>query len=86
MPGGRAIKTHVTSVEKKLVAELAPHLAQLGLDFVGLDLIGNQLIEINATSPMGLNELNHTDQRRSEREVLDFLEQKILNFSSRTAS
>ncbi|MCP5467971.1 MAG: glutathione synthase [Deltaproteobacteria bacterium] len=75
--GGRAKKASVSHEEKKLISELQSHLQQLGLDFVGLDLIGNKLIEVNATSPMGLHELNQTAKRQSEKEVIDFLEKKV---------
>ncbi len=81
--GGKAKKAQATATEKKLIAELQPHLQKLGLDFVGLDLIDNKLIEINATSPMGIHELNRTAKRQSEKEVIDFLEEKIQSFSKK---
>ena len=75
--GGRAIRANVTPQEMELVALLRPTLEHLGLDFVGLDVIGGKLIEVNITSPMGLNELNKTRGGRSESRVLDFIEEKI---------
>ncbi len=44
--------------EQKLCQEIGPHLREKGLLFVGLDVIGGYLTEINVTSPTGIQELN----------------------------
>jgi glutathione synthase len=75
--GGRAKRARITRQDLELVALLRPTLEHLGLDFVGLDIIGEKLIEVNVTSPMGLNELNKTCGGRSESRVLDFIEEKV---------
>jgi glutathione synthase len=75
--GGRAKKTRITRQDLELVALLRPTLEHLGLDFVGLDVIAGKLIEINVTSPMGLNELNNTSGGRSESKVLDYIERRV---------
>lgn len=72
--GGRAKKARLTKRDRELVAAVTPTLQVMGLDFVGLDVIGDKLIEVNVTSPMGLHELNLTAGGRSESKVLDFLE------------
>ena len=56
--GARFAACSVTSQEKKLVEDLRPHLLKEGLWFVGLDVRGEFLIEINVTSPAGLVELD----------------------------
>src|SRR5690606_21532649 len=55
--GGQVHPTTLTPDEQALVQELAPTLRAYGLFFVGLDLIGGRLIEVNVTSPTGIQEL-----------------------------
>lgn len=48
----------VTDADVALCARLAPELRRLGLIFVGLDVIGGLLTEVNVTSPTGLREID----------------------------
>lgn len=75
--GARLKKSILNSREKKLVHSLKPELQKLGLYFVGLDLIGGFITEINVTSPMGLGELNALFDIQSEKFVVDWLFGKI---------
>ena len=52
--GGIAKKTEMNARQKQVCAHLAPMLKENGLLFVGLDMIGDYLTEINVTSPTGL--------------------------------
>lgn len=52
--GGSAVKAEITPAQVEICAALAPMLRENGLFFVGLDVIGDALIEINVTSPTGL--------------------------------
>lgn len=53
--GGSAEATELTAREQEICAALAPRLKELGLIFVGIDVIGGQwLTEINVTSPTGI--------------------------------
>lgn len=74
--GAKLKKTTLTTHDKKLVARLAPELKKRGLYFVGLDLIGGFVTEINVTSPMGLGEINHLFTTQSEKTVVNWLQQK----------
>ena len=56
------------------VAAVGPSLRRDGLFFVGLDVIGGFLTEINVTSPTGIQEINTLEDRRLEEEVLDAVE------------
>ena len=56
--GGRFLRTEITRTEKKLVRSLAPLLLKEGLYFVGMDVRGGKLLEVNVTSPAGLVELD----------------------------
>jgi len=75
--GGRLAPCRLSSEEKKIAQEVGRVLRKEGLYFVGLDLIGERLTEINLTSPMGLNEINKTQGGRSEERVIDFVEWKM---------
>ncbi len=55
--GGTAVESDLTAEEQAMCAELKPALIEKGAYFVGIDVIGNKLIEINVTSPTGLQEL-----------------------------
>jgi glutathione synthase len=75
--GGSAHRAKLSSSDQKILEALQPSLRLMGLDFVGLDVIGDKLTEINVTSPMGLYEINAGTGSRSESQVIDFIEEKI---------
>jgi glutathione synthase len=56
--GGQAVKTTLTAREQDICATIGPELRRRGLVFVGIDVIGPHLTEINVTSPTGLQEIN----------------------------
>ncbi len=55
--GGQAEQTSLTNREYEICEELAPALNNEGLFFVGIDVIGGMLSEINVTSPTGIREI-----------------------------
>ena len=55
--GGQPVKTELTRRDREICTRLAPALRREGLVFVGIDVIGDFLIEVNVTSPTGLAEL-----------------------------
>ena len=62
--GGRAEATELTAREREICDALGPELARRGLLFVGIDVIGGYLTEINVTSPTGIvvmDRFNGTD-------------------------
>lgn len=75
--GGRVEATSLTPNEQRLVAAVGPELARVGLYFVGLDLIGEKLIEVNVTSPTGIQELGRFLGTRPEEAVIDWVEAKV---------
>jgi glutathione synthase len=77
--GGSAYRYHYSKQDEKIVQQLIPTLQNLGLDFVGLDIIGDKLIEINITSPMGLAELNQWGYKNTEAQLIDFIEKKTIS-------
>jgi glutathione synthase len=75
--GGQCVKTDVTERDQEICAALAPLLRADGLYFVGLDVIGNYLTEVNVTSPTGIQEVNALNGVRLESQVVDFVEQQV---------
>jgi glutathione synthase len=74
--GGRVEACELTAREQELCATIGKRLQSVGLYFVGLDLIGEQLIEVNVTSPTGIQELGRLSGTRPEREVIAWVEKK----------
>lgn len=72
--GGRAKKTKLTNRELEICEKIGPALRQRGLIFVGIDVIGDYLTEINVTSPTGIQEINRLDGVRVEQLLLDAVE------------
>lgn len=56
--GGQAVACELDKKDLAICAALKPHLIEKGAFFVGIDVIGGKLIEINVTSPTGLQELS----------------------------
>ncbi|MEN3952207.1 glutathione synthase [Iodidimonas sp. SYSU 1G8] len=59
--GGRPEKSALTRREKEICEAIGPALAERGLIFVGIDVIGDYLTEINVTSPTGIQEIDRFD-------------------------
>ena len=75
--GGRAVKTTLTVREREICAAIGPTLKEQGLIFVGIDVIGEHLTEINVTSPTGLQEINRLDGVQLELRVWDAIEARL---------
>ncbi len=74
--GGRAEPSELTPKERAVVAAVGPKLVEHGLYFVGLDFIGEQLIEVNVTSPTGIQELSRFVGRPVEEDVIAWVEKR----------
>ena len=59
--GGRAEKVGMTDRDLEICAAIGPLLKKHGQVFVGIDVIGDYLTEINVTSPTGIQELERFD-------------------------
>ena len=75
--GGSAVQTGVTAAERKLIAKLKPKLLADGLYFVGIDLIGGKLTEVNVTSPTGIQHMSRMDGVPYAEQVIAWLEQRL---------
>lgn len=59
--GGRAERATLSARDREICAKIGPLLREQGLLFVGIDVIGEYLTEINVTSPTGLQEIARFD-------------------------
>jgi len=74
--GGTCVKASVTARDREICRTLQPRLEQDGLYFVGLDIIGDYLTEVNVTSPTGVQEIDRLDDANLEGKVIDFVESR----------
>ena len=74
--GGRPEPTTLTDREREICDAIGPELRKRGLIFVGIDVIGGYLTEINVTSPTGLQEIARFDGIHLERAIWDAIEAK----------
>jgi glutathione synthase len=74
--GGKAVRTTLTPRERDICAAIGPVLRAQGLVFVGIDVIGDYLTEINVTSPTGIQEINRLDGVRLEAPVWEAIERR----------
>ena len=72
--GGQCARAEITARDREICEALTPLLQQDGLYFVGLDVIGNYLTEVNVTSPTGIQEINSLNSVHLESQVIDFIE------------
>ena len=79
--GGSIQKHSLTKVEKALCKQIGPKLVKDGLYFVGLDVIGGKLVEVNVMSPGGITYINkvYKNKQKVEEKVIDFLESKVMD-------
>ena len=70
--GGIAAPGPLTARDREICRRLAPELRRNGLWFVGIDVIGGKLTEVNVTSPTGLVEIDALTGESLEARVVDF--------------
>ncbi|HEX3954410.1 MAG TPA: glutathione synthase [Stellaceae bacterium] len=81
--GGRAEKTVLTEREREICAAIGPTLRAQGLVFVGIDVIGDYMTEINVTSPTGIQEIGRLDGVDLAPKVWDAIETRYAARSDR---
>jgi glutathione synthase len=75
--GGRPEKIGLTPRDLEICAAIGPTLREKGQVFVGIDVIGDYLTEINVTSPTGIQELDRFDGINVSARIWDVIEAKI---------
>ncbi|RMA43813.1 glutathione synthase [Rhodophyticola porphyridii] len=74
--GGRAEKIGLTDRDLEICARIGPLLREKGQVFVGIDVIGGWLTEINVTSPTGIQELERFDGVNIAEKIWQVIEAK----------
>ncbi|MGH0035864.1 MAG: glutathione synthase [Myxococcota bacterium] len=75
--GGRAAEAGLDAADRAILERVGPVLREEGLFFVGIDVIGGKLTEINVTSPTGVQEVNALEGVRLEERVIERVEQRL---------
>lgn len=75
--GGTPLKSELSARDAEICERLGPELKKRGLIFVGIDVIGDWLTEINVTSPTGLQEIARFDGNHLEADIWDAIESKV---------
>jgi glutathione synthase len=75
--GGRPERIGMTARDLEICAAIGPLLKAQGLIFVGIDVIGDWLTEINVTSPTGLQEIFRFDGTDLAGMIWDVIERKV---------
>lgn len=71
--GGRVEKTEITARDGEICAAVGTRLCENGLYFVGIDVIGGYLTEVNVTSPTGIREIDLLNGTSLGKQVLEKL-------------
>lgn len=79
--GGRGVARPLTERDHWIVGQIAPTLVEKGLLFVGLDVIGDYLTEINVTSPTCVREIDNAYGTRIGDLLIDAIERRLLKAS-----
>ncbi|MFH1481649.1 MAG: glutathione synthase [Pseudomonadota bacterium] len=81
--GAKASKHEVTNKERAICEGIKDKLIADGLYFVGIDIIGDKLVEINCVSPGGIPRINRLNRVKLEERVVDFIERKVSEMRQR---
>ena len=76
--GGNCVKAADHRARPRDLPSCGRGLKRDGLYFVGLDIIGDYLTEVNVTSPTGIQEIDRLDGANLEAKVIDFVESRVV--------
>lgn len=79
--GGTAVRSQLDAADRRIIETLAPALRADGLWFVGIDVIGGKLTEVNVTSPTGIQSIERLDQQPVCTRVITWIEQRAAHRS-----
>jgi glutathione synthase len=75
--GGTATQTELSEADKLICDKVGPWLKKRGQIFVGLDVIGGRLTEINITSPTGIRHLDELEGGDAAAKLIECIERKV---------
>jgi len=75
--GASCKQANISKKEKEIIETLKPWLIEMGLHYVGLDIIDEKLIEVNVTSPTTIQELNFLDDKNYDEEIIKYIEDRV---------
>jgi glutathione synthase len=76
--GGSAHPTTIDDQDRNIARTIGPELKRLGMFFVGLDVIGGKLTEVNVTSPTGVMAVNRLDNRNGDDRIENIVMRAVL--------
>jgi glutathione synthase len=80
--GGSVVAAAITAADRRIIDAVRGRLRADGLVFVGLDVIGGYLTEVNVTSPTGIQQMTRLDGRNYCAEVIAWIEAKVASVSA----
>ena len=75
--GGDCVRYEPNDRDSEIIGRVGPELSRRGLHFVGLDVLGDRLTEINVTSPTGIQEIDRLEGVNLEAKVIDFVDREL---------
>ena len=75
--GGTAHKYKMTESQLKICKKVGSKLVSDGLYFVGLDMIGDKILEVNVLNPGGITNINKLVKVKLQKKVVDFFEEMV---------
>ena len=76
--GGTGVGQLLSQRDKEIAKQLGPELRQRGLTFVGIDVIGDYLTEVNVTCPTCIRELDQQFNANISADLMDCIENKLV--------
>lgn len=75
--GGTVVHSELTAADRRIIDAVRDSLVADGLVFVGLDVIGGLLTEVNVTSPTGIQQMSRLTGKVVETRVVEWIERKV---------
>jgi glutathione synthase len=75
--GGTAHPAELDAADLRILERVAPRLKSDGLYFVGLDIIGGFLTEVNVTSPTGIQQISRLNRENVSARVIQWVQAKL---------
>jgi len=83
--GGKPVPSKLSKRDREICEIIGPSLQERGLIFVGIDVIGDYLTEINVTSPTGIQQIARFDGVQIEKQIWDRIETRVSETTRRAA-